>query len=50
MVVVDDHGRLCGMVALADIALNANQKSAVTVAREASEPTVAIEREATTAA
>lgn len=37
MAVVDDHGRLFGMVALVDIVLNANQKCTVTVVREASE-------------
>jgi hypothetical protein len=46
-VVVDDHSCLCGMMALADIALNA---SAVTVVRETSEPTLAIARGVTTAA
>lgn len=38
VVVVDSHGRLCGMVSLADIALNADQGSAAAVVREVSEP------------
>jgi len=39
--VVDAKGSICGIVSLADIALNARRKVAAEVVREVSEPTVA---------
>lgn len=38
VVVVDAHGRLCGMVALADVALVADERKAGAVVKEISEP------------
>ena len=41
--VVDPHGRLCGMVALADVALLADERKAADVVKEISEPAIARE-------